>query len=133
MPFASRPGPRSDLLAPRGDHLDRAVFAQLAFAEGLASPRPRQLCRRMACGFADREKADLVSIVPRLEMKSALEHLVMPAVGALVLAQYPPESVASASSPVAFANGQLILVRRKRYEAAGGHRAVVAEILEDVR
>jgi glycosyltransferase involved in cell wall biosynthesis len=83
--------------------------------------------------LAEEERADLVSIVPRVEMKGALENLAMPAVGALVLAQYPPERVRDPSRPLAFANGQLILVRRTTYEAAGGHRAVASEILEDVR
>jgi glycosyltransferase involved in cell wall biosynthesis len=82
---------------------------------------------------AEKEQVDLVSIVPRVEMKSALEHLMMPAVGALVLAQYPPERVRDPKRKDAFANGQLILVRRASYHAAGGHRAVVREILEDVR
>jgi glycosyltransferase involved in cell wall biosynthesis len=77
--------------------------------------------------------ADLVSIVPEVRMESAIEQLVMPAIGALVLAQYAPADVADPHKRVAFANGQLILVRRSVYERAGGHRAVIGEILEDVR
>jgi GT2 family glycosyltransferase len=70
--------------------------------------------------------ADLVSGFPRLVLPTALEKIVMPSVGAVVVAMNPP-----ARRP--FANGQLILARRRVYEAAGGHVSVVREILEDVR
>jgi cellulose synthase/poly-beta-1,6-N-acetylglucosamine synthase-like glycosyltransferase len=83
--------------------------------------------------LADRRGADLVTGFPRVELGSALDHTVMPAVGAVIIARYPPERVADPGSKVAFANGQLMLVRRSTYEAAGGHGAVVREILEDSR
>lgn len=82
---------------------------------------------------ARKASADLVSIVPRVEMETAIEKLVMPSIGALVLAQFPPDRVADPARPIAFANGQLILVRRSVYDRAGGHAAVASEILEDVR
>lgn len=67
---------------------------------------------------------DLVSVIPRVEMGSIIERMVMPSVGALVLA---------ANDGKPFANGQVILIRRAIYESFGGHRAVIGEILEDVR
>ena len=51
----------------------------------------------------------------------------------MIVAQYPPAQVADPSSRIAFANGQVILVRRALYDRIGGHRAVVHEVLEDVR
>lgn len=77
--------------------------------------------------------AELLSVFPALELRGALEGWLMPAVGALIAAAFPAPSVEDPRSPKAFANGQLILVSRRAYSAAGGHGAVVHEILEDVR
>lgn len=82
---------------------------------------------------AIRGEADLVSVLPRVELGTAIEKIVMPAVGAVVVGRYPPSKVADPRSEVAFANGQVILVRRSLYERIGGHGAVIEEILEDVR
>lgn len=81
---------------------------------------------------AERE-ADLVTVFPQLELETPVERLVMPAIGALIAAIYPSDRVSAPDDPLAFANGQLILIRRSAYEAAGGHAAVASEILEDVR
>lgn len=83
--------------------------------------------------LAERRRVDLVSGFPRLVLGTILEQIVMPAVGALVVASNPPEEAQDPASPRAFANGQMILVRRIAYERAGGHAGVVREILEDVR
>jgi chlorobactene glucosyltransferase len=81
-----------------------------------------------------REKgADLLTVFPELELGGPAEKLVMPSIAALIAARYPADKVADSRSPIAFANGQVILIRRGMYEAAGGHGAVVNEILEDVR
>lgn len=77
--------------------------------------------------------ADLVSILPRLELPSLMEEVVMPAVAGIITARYRPEWVNDPHHPVAFANGQLILIRREVYESIGGHGAVLSEVLEDVR
>lgn len=77
--------------------------------------------------------AELLSLYPQLLHGSFIESLVMPTIGALVLRRYPPALVGDPRSPVAFANGQVILIRRELYLRIGGHQAVVQEILEDVR
>lgn len=82
---------------------------------------------------AEDARVDLVSVIPRIEMERPIEKLVMPSVGALVLSQFPPRRIADPADPTAFANGQVILIRRTVYERAGGHAAVSSEILEDVR
>ena len=51
----------------------------------------------------------------------------------MILAKNPPKKVADPNSKLAFANGQLLLVRRSLYEKIGGHQSVISEILEDVR
>ena len=83
--------------------------------------------------LAEERGVELLTVIPRMELGSALERVVMPAIGALVLAWHPPERVADPGRPEAFANGQLILIRRALYERIGGHRAVAREVLEDVR
>lgn len=77
--------------------------------------------------------ADLATIFPAIELSTLAEDLFMPTIAALVAARHPARAVADPSSPVAFANGQLILMRRQAYEAIGGHGAVIGEVLEDVR
>lgn len=77
--------------------------------------------------------ADLLSVLPRLELPSVLEEVVMPAVAGVITARYRPEWVNDPAHPTAFANGQLILIRREVYQAIGGHGCVLSEVLEDVR
>lgn len=77
--------------------------------------------------------ADLVTLLPKLTLSTAVEKIVMPSIGALIVAVHRPAKVADPSSPKAFANGQVILLRRELYDRIGGHRAVIREVLEDVR
>jgi len=81
---------------------------------------------------AGRSGADLVTVIPTVTLGTFMERLVMPAIGALVLAHHPPARVADPDDPKAFANGQVILLRRARYERLGGHRRVLSDVLEDV-
>lgn len=82
---------------------------------------------------AEAQGLDLLSLYPKLVLGSAIEVMVMPTISALVLRRFPPSKVADPRSPLAFANGQVILIRPEVYQRAGGHQAVVHEILEDVR
>lgn len=79
--------------------------------------------------YAATDGVDLVSVIPRVTLASTIEKMVMPSIGALILAAHPPDRI----DEIPFANGQVILVRRSVYERSGGHRAVISEILEDVR
>jgi glycosyltransferase involved in cell wall biosynthesis len=78
-------------------------------------------------------EVDLLSGYPKIDLESPIEKIVMPSVAALIGRNYPPSKVMDLGSSCAFANGQMILVRRTSYEGVGGHRAVLSEILEDVR
>jgi hypothetical protein len=55
----------------------------------------------------------------------------MPTILAWIAARYPAAAVVDPASPVAFANGQLLLVDAARYDAVGGHAALTREVLED--
>ncbi len=82
---------------------------------------------------AEAQGADMLTALPHQVMSSPLEKIVMPSVGSLILTRYPQTKVADPKRALAFANGQLILVKREFYQQLGGHQAVISEVLEDVR
>jgi chlorobactene glucosyltransferase len=79
-----------------------------------------------------RERLDLLSLMPRQELGSFAERLILPC-GLIVLSfvQDLRQSQARSGSAVA-ATGQFMLVRRDAYEAVGGHAAVCTVICEDL-
>jgi hypothetical protein len=80
---------------------------------------------------AEARQLDLLTAMPLLLLGSAAERLVLPAFMSLLYALYPLDHVGDPASPIAFANGQCLLVRRATYAALDGHRAVRDSILED--
>jgi len=88
---------------------------------------------RSLLAWAQDNQRDMVSGFLNMILVSPLEKLIMPAIAALIGRRFPPREVMSPESPIAFANGQLILIRRNAYEKVQGHNAVISEILEDVR
>jgi glycosyltransferase involved in cell wall biosynthesis len=82
--------------------------------------------------YARTQRAELVSLLPELRCETFWERVVQP-LGAIVLMQsFPLHLVHRESSPLAFANGQYILIRRPAYDAAGGHEAVRDRFVEDI-
>lgn len=81
---------------------------------------------------AEKRGLDLLSYSPEQEAISWSELALMPVIFAELALRYPPDQVNDPMSPVAAANGQYLLVRRKPYEQLGGHRAVADKLLEDV-
>jgi len=82
--------------------------------------------------FARSQGAALVSLLPELRCETFWEQVVQP-VGAITLMQsFPLHAVHGSRSPLAFANGQYILVERTAYVAAGGHEAVRDRFVEDI-
>ncbi len=81
---------------------------------------------------AEDHRADLVTLIPQVTLGTTLERIVMPSVGALILAHHPPVKVNDPDNSKAFANGQVILIRKETYEMIGGHGAVIKDVLEDV-
>ena len=78
------------------------------------------------------QRLDLLSLMPRQELRSFAERLVLPC-GLIVLSfvQDLRQSQSRSGSAVA-ATGQFMLVRRDAYEAVGGHAAVCTVICEDL-
>jgi hypothetical protein len=81
---------------------------------------------------AEERKVDLLSYSPEQETATWWEHAVMPLVFADLVRTYSSERINDPADPTVAANGQYILVRRKVYEALGGHGALPLNILEDV-
>ncbi|MFI5461471.1 MAG: glycosyltransferase [Isosphaerales bacterium] len=82
--------------------------------------------------FARSHGAALVSLLPELRCETFWEKVVQP-LGAITLMQsFPLHAVHDNRSPLAFANGQYILVERTAYLAAGGHEAVRDRFVEDI-
>ncbi|RMF82537.1 MAG: glycosyltransferase, partial [Planctomycetota bacterium] len=85
-----------------------------------------------AVAYAAAKRLDVFSLWPRDGSSGFWERLLVPLCGAMIVIWYG--TVASESSPggAAFANGQFLLVRRRAYEAFGGHAAVRSALIEDV-
>jgi hypothetical protein len=58
--------------------------------------------------------------------------MVQPIIASLLGLGFPIEAANDPTSPVAFAAGPFMLFRRSAYAAIGGHRALAAEVVEDL-
>ena len=85
---------------------------------------PELLSRAVAS--LERTDAALVSVLPRHELETMAERILLPHLLLTVNARFVDARLVNrARSPRnALANPQYVLVRREAYEAAGGHRAV---------
>jgi chlorobactene glucosyltransferase len=78
------------------------------------------------------QRADLLSALPLVEARTAIERLVLPAFTMLLTTIYPFAWVNDPRRDTAFAIGQCLVIRRGTYERLGGHAAVRRSILEDM-
>ncbi len=101
----------------------------LLFLDADVLPAPELLAALLA--RADARALALLTLLPLQRMGSPAERVVLPAFFALLTSLYPLDQVSDAGSPIAFANGPCLLIRRDAYAAVDGHRAVRASILED--
>src|SRR5207302_3066527 len=85
-----------------------------------------------AVAEAEERGVGLLSYSPEQEAITWGERALMPVVFAELARAYPPERINDPADRMAVANGQYILVRRRAYEAVGGHVAVCGCVLEDV-
>ena len=108
----------------------RARGEWLLFRDADVMPRPDLLAALIA--RAEARSLDLLTLMPLQRLGSPAERVVMPAFFALLYGLYPLGQVGDPGSPIAFANGPCLLIRRQVYHAIGGHQAVRASILEDV-
>jgi cellulose synthase/poly-beta-1,6-N-acetylglucosamine synthase-like glycosyltransferase len=102
----------------------------LCFTDADTVHAPDSIAR--AAGYAATHDVALLSLTSRQLTRSFWERVVQPVVFGLLDQWFPLARVNDPASPLAAANGIFILVSRAAYHAAGGHRAVAGEILEDV-
>ena len=81
----------------------------------------------------ERDRLGMLSIFGTWELVTFWERALIPTVGWLIRGAVNLDQINDPVRPEAFANGQLILVRREAYDRMGGHQAVRDQILEDVR
>ncbi|MBY0588803.1 glycosyltransferase family 2 protein [bacterium] len=80
-----------------------------------------------------RNKTDMLSVMPALDMKSFWERVVQPFAAMCLMILYPlPRVNDPKRKEMGFANGQFILVRRSAYDAIGQHTLVRDKFVEDV-
>jgi glycosyltransferase involved in cell wall biosynthesis len=101
----------------------------LLFLDADVIPRPELLAALVT--RAESRSLDLLTLMPFQQLGSLAERVIMPAFFALLYNLYPLDQVSDPRSPIAFANGPCLLIRREVYFAIGGHEAVRASILED--
>ena len=101
----------------------------LLFLDADVVPRPGLIAALVERARAGR---DMITLVPLIHLTSFAERLVLPPFIGLISAIYPFDRVNDRSSPLAFAIGQCIMMRRETYAAIGGHRAVRGSVLEDM-
>jgi glycosyltransferase involved in cell wall biosynthesis len=102
----------------------------LCFTDADTVHAPDSIAR--AVGFAEGRGLALLSLTSRQLTRSFWERVIQPVVFGLLDQWFPLARVNAPGSPLAAANGIFILVARDAYEAAGGHRRVAGELLEDV-
>ncbi len=114
-----------------------------ALAQAVAGASAEWLCFVDADTFAEphllaaayttaaAQGADMFTLFTRQRLGTFWEKTVMPIVFSALTVGFPPEHVNDPRRKAAVANGQFILIRRRVYDALGGHAALRASITED--
>lgn len=87
----------------------------------------------VAMQYATDHAVDLLSMLPRLEMKSLWENVVQPVCGGVMMIWFHPDRVNNPKRRNAYANGAFVLMPRTAYEAVGTHAAIPNVLMEDMQ
>jgi len=87
----------------------------------------------LAVSLALEKDAQLVSLMPEIEMGGFWEKVVLPAFSLLLTFLFPPRLVNRPGFPRAIAAGAFILMRRRDLEDLGGYEAIKNVVIEDLR
>jgi len=110
--------------------MEQVVSEWVLFVDADVRLQPPTLRRALAQATTDR--ADLLSLAPRLSCGCLAEWMVQPIMASLLGLGFPIEAANDPASALAFAAGPFMLFRRSAYMAIGGHRALAAEVVEDL-
>lgn len=101
----------------------------LLFTDADTRHEPESVSSAMAHALLRR--IEFLTLLPRCLSGSWLEDLIQPLAMALMGLWFPMQKVNDPASPLFFANGQYILIKRTLYGKIGGHEAVKHAFLED--
>ncbi len=87
---------------------------------------------RQAAGEAAAGRLDMVSWFASLELRTFWERSLMPFIADFIVLFSPLDRVNDPADDHCIANGQFILVRKRVYDAVGGHAAIRGSIIDDV-
>ena len=110
--------------------MEQVSSAWVLFVDADVQVQPTTL--RRALLQAEAEGADLLSLAPRLGCGCLAEWMVQPIMASLLGLGFPIAAANDPADPTAFAAGPFMLFRRTAYVAIGGHRALAAEVVEDL-
>jgi len=86
----------------------------------------------VAMQYATDTNADLLSVLPELDMRGFWEYAVQPVCGGVMMIWFRPDRVNDPNDSSAYANGAFMLMKRSAYEAIGKHERVKGEVNEDM-
>lgn len=87
---------------------------------------------RVMTAYFLENRLDMLSFLLRGDRESFWEQVVGPVTLTALMLRFPLSKVNDPKSPVAFAAGQLLLIRAEVYRAVGGHESVRSFLLEDM-
>ncbi len=102
----------------------------LLFSDADTVHAPQSLSQ--AIQLAKNKKLDMITLLPSLTGETFWEKLLQPIAGAILMIYFPIQKANDPASPVAFANGQYILIKREMYERLGTHENLRSYFLEDI-
>ena len=102
----------------------------LLFSDADTIHAPESLSQSLQ--FAQDRGIEMVSLLPNLIGHSFWEKLLQPIGGAILMISFPLHKSNNPESPVAFANGQYILISRSLYDRVGTHETLKGYFLEDI-
>ena len=132
----------------RNDHLPPGWLGK-NHALDLASRQPEALCAewllfadgdvqaasnllRRATAFALTQPTDILALVPAVDAVGPAERLILPMAACAFLLAVPPHQVPNPRHPAFCGVGGFTLVRRRAYDAVGGHAGAPLEAIDDM-
>lgn len=116
-----------------------------AMQNGIASARSEWICMidadcrqtstrtlSTAMQYAIDSGADLLSVLPTLEMRGFWENVVQPVCGGVMMIWFNPDRVNDPDKPQAYANGAFMLMKKSAYRTVGTHESVRDRVNEDM-
>ncbi|WP_306590416.1 glycosyltransferase family 2 protein [Geothrix sp. 21YS21S-4] len=102
----------------------------LLFADADVQAAPDLLRRALA--FAEAQPTDILALLPAVDVGSWAERVILPLAACTFLLGVPPHRVPAPRHPAFCGIGAFTLVRRRAYDAVGGHAAAPMEAIDDM-